>query len=178
MNIFYLSDDPQICAEQHCDKHVVKMCIEYAQLLSTAHRVLDGEEYTVIQNGRRLKRWKHPNMWYDKSLMLASHINHPSNKWVRESHTNYWWLCNLLHCLLKEYTHRYGKFHAVGRRVNTLMQSPQNIPMDKGFTPMPQCMPDDCKVENMPILAYQNFYMKHKRPFCNWTKRPRPIWFT
>ena len=52
MNIFYLSDDPQICAEQHCDKHVVKMCIEYAQLLSTAHRVLDGEEYTVIQNGR------------------------------------------------------------------------------------------------------------------------------
>ena len=39
------------------------------------------------------------------------------------------------------------------------MQSPQNIPMDKGFTPMPQCMPDDCKVENMPILAYQNFYM-------------------
>ena len=54
MNIFYLSDDPQICAEQHCDKHVVKMCIEYAQLLSTAHRVLDGEEYTVIQNGRRV----------------------------------------------------------------------------------------------------------------------------
>ena len=100
MNIFYLSDDPQLCAEQHCDKHVVKMCIEYAQLLSTAHRVLDGEEYTVIQNGRRLKRWKHPNMWYDKDLMLASHINHPSNKWVRESHTNYWWLCNLLHCLL------------------------------------------------------------------------------
>ena len=106
-------------------------CIEYAQLLSTAHRVLDGEEYTVIQNGRRLKRWETPNQMYDKGLMLASHINHPSNKWVRESHKNYLWLCNLLHCLLKEYTHRYGKFHAVGRRVNTLMHPPQNIPMDK-----------------------------------------------
>ena len=107
MNIFYLSDDPQICAEQHCDKHVVKMCIEYAQLLSTAHRV-----------------------------------------------------------------------HAVQRRMSVLLTPPVSIGFCLNCTPMPQCMPDDCKVEHMPILAYQDFYMKHKRPFCNWTKRPRPIWFT
>ena len=44
MNIFYLHKDPDICAEYHCDKHVLKMIIEYAQLLSTAHRMLDGEE--------------------------------------------------------------------------------------------------------------------------------------
>jgi hypothetical protein len=44
MNIFYLDEDPKICAQYHCDKHVVKMIIEYAQLLSTAHRVLDGFE--------------------------------------------------------------------------------------------------------------------------------------
>ena len=68
MNIFYLSDDPQLCAEQHCDKHVVKMCIEYAQLLSTAHRILDGKEYTVIQNGRRIKRWRLGFDWMDKNL--------------------------------------------------------------------------------------------------------------
>ena len=178
MNIFYLSDDPQICAEQHCDKHVVKMCIEYAQLLSTAHRVLDGEEYTVIQNGRRIKRWKHPNEWYDKDLMLASHINHPSNKWVRENVANYVWLYSLLDFLLKEYTHRYGKVHAVQRRMSVLLTPPVSIGFCLNCTPMPQCMPDDCKVEHMSILAYQNFYMKHKRPFCNWTKRPRPIWFT
>ena len=177
MNIFYLSDDPQLCAEQHCDKHVVKMCIEYAQLLSTAHRVLDGEEYTVIQNGRRLKRWKHPNQMYDKGLMLASHINHPSNKWVRESHKNYLWLRSLLDKLLTEYTHRYERVHAVDKRSHLFLYPPKNIE-HKELTPMPQCMPDDCKVEHMPILAYQNFYMKHKRPFCNWTKRPRPIWFT
>jgi len=45
MNIFYLDRDPRICAEMHLDKHVVKMIIEYAQLMSTAHRVLDGDEY-------------------------------------------------------------------------------------------------------------------------------------
>ena len=42
MNIFYLDTSPKTCAEMHCDKHVVKMIIEYAQLMSTAHRLLDG----------------------------------------------------------------------------------------------------------------------------------------
>ena len=45
MNIFYLHRDVDTCAEMHNDKHVVKMILEYAQLLSTAHRVLDGEEH-------------------------------------------------------------------------------------------------------------------------------------
>ena len=45
MNIFYLHKDPKVCAEQHLDKHVVKMLIEYAQLMSTAHRMLDGVMY-------------------------------------------------------------------------------------------------------------------------------------
>ena len=45
MNIFYLDKDPKRCAEMHCDKHVVKMSLEYAQLLSTAHRILDGDEW-------------------------------------------------------------------------------------------------------------------------------------
>ena len=42
MNIFYLHDDPIYCAQMHCDKHVVKMILEYAQLLSTAHHEIDG----------------------------------------------------------------------------------------------------------------------------------------
>ena len=44
MNIFYINEDPKIASLEHCDKHV-KMCVEYAQLLSTAHRLLDGKEY-------------------------------------------------------------------------------------------------------------------------------------
>ena len=43
MNIFYLDPRPDTAAEMHCDKHCVKMILEYAQMLSTAHRVLDGE---------------------------------------------------------------------------------------------------------------------------------------
>ena len=59
MNIFYLHKDPRQCAQMHCDKHVVKMIVEYAQLMSTAHRVLDGELYNgKTKNGRNIKRYR------------------------------------------------------------------------------------------------------------------------
>ena len=45
MNIFYLDKDAKTSAEMHLDKHCSKMLVEYAQLMSTAHRVLDGTEY-------------------------------------------------------------------------------------------------------------------------------------
>ncbi len=56
MNIFVLDDNPRVAAQQHLDKHVVKMIIEYAQLLSTAHRMLDGQEHTLeLPNGKKQK---------------------------------------------------------------------------------------------------------------------------
>ena len=91
MNIFHLDNDPIKAAQMMLDKHVVKMIVEYAQLMSTAHRVLDGEHYygkTV--NGRKIARWKHPTL--DNQLYKASHVNHPSNIWLRESDDNYFWL--------------------------------------------------------------------------------------
>ena len=61
MNIFYLHKDPIENIKMHVDKHVVKMATEYAQLLSTAHRVLDGELYEGrTKNNHRIKRWKMP----------------------------------------------------------------------------------------------------------------------
>ena len=75
MNIFYLHKDPEISAKMHCDKHVVKMIIEYAQLMSTAHRILDGDEYEgKTKIGRRIRRWKHPNENVENTIYKASHI--------------------------------------------------------------------------------------------------------
>ena len=74
MNIFYLHKDPVESAKLHCDKHVCKMIIEYAQMLSTAHRMLDGTEYiSQTLGGRRIKRWKHPNSNMEGVLYKASH---------------------------------------------------------------------------------------------------------
>ncbi len=109
MNIFYLSKNPKECAEMHLDKHVVKMIIEYAQLMSTAHRVIDGHEYyDLTANGRKIKRWRLDDD-RETVLMKASHINHPSAVWTRASDLNYIWLYNMWQHLLDEYTYRYGK---------------------------------------------------------------------
>ena len=85
MNIFYLDHNPEIAAQYHCDKHVVKMCLEYAQLLSTSHRVLDGKmvvEKTANGGHRTIKRWYFGDE-RDAKIYLASHINHPSAIWTR-----------------------------------------------------------------------------------------------
>ena len=59
MNIFYLNRDTKICAQEHCDKHVVKMIVEYAQLMSTAHRILDGNHY--FDKSKNNRKWNKNN---------------------------------------------------------------------------------------------------------------------
>ena len=76
MNRFVLDLDPKVAAEYHCNKHVVKMIIEYAQLMSTAHRMLDGKEYVDNSSGRKIKRWR-LNDHIDSMIYKASHVNHP-----------------------------------------------------------------------------------------------------
>ena len=131
MNIFYIHTDPKMCAEWAVDSHCVKMILESAQLLSTAHRVLDGVEYIdKTKTGRNVKRWRLPDD-RDGVLYSATHVNHPSAVWCRESNNNYNWLWCYLdeHC--KEYTYRYGKYHKVETSglLQDLYQLPQNIPI-------------------------------------------------
>ena len=176
MNIFYLHEDPIQNAKWHIDKHIVKMPIEYAQLMSTAHRLLDGEMYlgkTAI--GRNIKRWRLHDERED-ILYKASHINHPSAIWVRESIENYFQMYKLYMAVLAEFTNRYGKIHGSSKPSIALIRPPSNIPMVKG-TQLPQCMPEICKVKNNPILAYRNYYIVEKNSFASWKNREIPEWF-
>lgn len=179
MNIFYLDSNPKICAEQHCDKHVVKMILEYAQLLSTAHRVLDGSmSVGLSETGRKRVSYDLPDD-REFSLYRATHINHPSAVWVRQSRKNYVWLYTLLHYLCKEYTHRYGKVHKVERDniLEKLYLHPTS--MDgciKPFTEPPPAMPDYCKVAGNSVLSYRRYYINEKIRFAKW-KTKIPDWF-
>ena len=176
MNVFYLDKDPKVCAEMHCDKHVVKMIIEYAQLLSTAHRVLDGTEYIDDSSGRRIKRWKLPD---DREQLLykASHINHPDNIWLRQNHGNYLWLNQLFLRLCEEYEHRYGRVHETARKLyGKLTTAPNNIPVGI-MTEPPQAMPFTCKMLDS-VDAYRRYYIREKASFCKWTNRNIPEWFS
>ena len=176
MNIFYLDRHPKTCAEMHLDKHVVKMIIEYAQLMSTAHRVLDGNEYTdFTANGRRIKRWR---LFDDREqqLMKASHINHPSGIWCRDNESNYQWLYEMWRCLCEEYTYRYGKIHSCARLDSLLCLTPDRIKKGDFYPPTP-AMPDDCKIPKNSLASYQKYYIERKNHFAKWTKRNPPVWF-
>jgi hypothetical protein len=176
MNIFYLHEDPIICAKEHCDKHVVKMIIEYAQLLSTSHRVLDGVEYEgKTKTGRKAKRWRLPDH-RENILYMASHMKHPDELWIQQSKQHYDWTYKLFCNLCDEYTHRYGKIHETDRKLRDILSSPPQNITDSGFIDPPQCMPEECKAETS-ILGYHKYYNIEKKRFAKWTKRPVPNWF-
>ena len=179
MNIFYLDHDVTKCAEMHNDKHVVKMILEYAQLLSTAHRVLDGVELSGLSDSGRKKKFWTLGDSRDYTLYKATHINHPSAVWVRKSVQNYMWLAEMLEVLCGEYTYRYGKVHKVER--DGLMQLlknefPKNLPIAPFTEPTP-AMPDDVKIIGDSIKSYRNYYINNKAHLANWKKRQVPEWF-
>jgi len=176
MNIFYLDKDAGVCAEQHVDKHVVKMVLEYSQLLSTAHRVLDGREWEDRSSGRRIKRWKLEGEL--ENLYKATHVNHPSAVWVRQSEANYRWLAELLSELCKEYTYRYGKVHKCeySGLVDLLyVNSPKRIE-DKEFSEPTPAMPDEFVVEGDSLESYREYYRRGKKELWGWKGRSVPEW--
>jgi hypothetical protein len=177
MNFFYLSSDPAVCAKWHIDKHVVKMPTEYKQCLSTAHRVLDGEMYTALsENGRKIKRWHHPDPVMESGLFKASHVNHPTNSWIRECSENYLMMFDLYVECLKEYTYRYGRIHGSSKNMDLLATPPKNCRSYGRSTAVPQAMDKfpKCKVPGDSITAYHNFYNVDKRSFASWKNRPVP----
>ena len=175
MNIFYLHSNPKICAQQHVDKHVVKMILEYAQLLSTAHRFLDGTEIlNMSETGRQMKRWQLPDE-RDAILYAATHLQHPSAIWTRQSDSNYIFLWELFSCLLGEYTFRYEKIHATSRLLLPLKSLPFNILIAKFNQPTP-AMPDEYKIADDSMSSYRNYYSGSKSHLFAWKKREMPDW--
>lgn len=158
MNIFILSLCPYLCAIYHCDKHVVKMILETAQMLSVTHWLC-----TNNPNKNLYKRTK-------------AFANHPCTKWIRQSVGNYSWTYILFRQLCKEYTHRYNKIHSCETRfIEIFNEIPELIPKGN-ITLFAQAMFDDVKHKN-PVIAYRNYYIKYKSNFCVWTKRPLPYWY-
>ena len=177
MNIFYLDNDPTTCAQMHNDKHVVKMILEYAQLLSTAHRVLDGTLTDGFSASGRKKKIYVLADSRDAIIYSATHLNHPSAVWVRHSYENYEWLYQLFLAVLKEYTYRYGKLHACEKLVEVLCTVPTNIPKGVGFTEPTPAMPDEVKIVGSSLASYKNYYINNKAHLASWKKRNIPEWY-
>jgi len=177
MNIFYVDSNAEVAARNMVDRHVVKMILETAQLLSTAHRVIDGEEYVgQSQSGRKAKRWRLSGN-VDAIMYAATHINHPSAVWVRENSANYDWLYDHLLALGREYTYRYGRTHlTIDKLKDILKDAPENIEQSNVMTKMPSCMDKQYIVSLDPITNYRNYYNYGKTDLLRWSNRPPPQW--
>ena len=151
MNIFYLHHLPLLCAAYHVDRHVLKMIIEYCQLLCSAH-------------------W----MTGSSAPYKLTHKNHPCAKWVRKCKGNYIWLCYLGLALCKEYTYRYKKIHKTQQHIEWLTKNIPNIPEGKFYQP-PQAMPDEYK-NKCSIVAYRNYYRGGKKHLHSYKRAKVPSW--
>lgn len=176
MNIFYIDSDPMQAAIWMVDRHVVKMILESAQLLSTAHRVLDGNEVIELSaTGRKVKRFK-LNDAREPILYSATHINHPSAIWARSSVENYNWLVDHMFALMSEYTYRYGKQHKCFGELSYMLQSPPKNLKEYDMTTMPSAMADEYIISEDPIVNYRNYYAHGKTHLHKWTNRDKPEW--
>ena len=155
MNIFLLDTDTRKCAQYHCDKHVVKMILETAQLLCGVHHMTDQVTEQVPYK--------------------LSHKNHPCAIWSRESLSNYLYLCDLGLELCKEYTYRYGKRHKSQDVIEWCVTNKPNI-CDKEFTEPARAMPNEYKVDSA-VESYRNYYIGEKSKIAVWKNREIPEWF-
>lgn len=157
MNIFVLDKVPKYAAAYLCDKHIIKMQIEYAQLLSVYLRSR-GIEHT--------------------RLMKDTHKNHPCTLWVMDDDINALWLASCLRHVLDEYTARWDKapnprIAAITAMANDyLVEIPWTLPYNWVY-----CMPDMCKLDNIED-SYRLYYLLYKRHFAKWSHGPTPAWYT
>ena len=149
MNIFYLHRDPVKAATVQYNKHVVKMILESAQMLCTAHHCYGSAEQKA-------------NVPYRQA-----HLNHPSTIWARQSTSTYKWLYDHMIALGKEYTKRYGKEHLAIHKCKDFLKTPPVHLQNDYWCEPPQCMPDQYKVEGDSVSAYWNYYENEKHTVRN-----------
>jgi hypothetical protein len=179
MNLFFLDISPKKAASYHCDKHVVKMILETAQLLYSAHWILNKDTDWVLMA---------PFGGYKKT-----HTGHPLSVWVRSSIVNYLYTCSLGLYLCAEYTDRYNRIHKTQQHlewlVNNIPKTPSYTdkidyktkrffgkPFVKGMTPIPLCMPE-IYFTNCAVESYRKYYIGDKKGFAKWKHNYKPPWW-
>lgn len=164
MNIFYLDRDPRIAATYHCDKHVVKMVTESAQLLSSVHREVDGASEDDIPHLYRL-----------------THKGNPLLEWLKKSKDHYDWLYALFANLCREYTRRYSpltssKIHLTQLKLmHSLKNAPQGL-QSRGFVDPPALTKEYSFDGDDAVEIYRSYYIVDKHGMFSWKTRTSPYW--
>lgn len=197
MNIFVLSKDPEECAKYHCDKHVVKMTLETAQILSGAlHRYINDVPYILhtiqmppgeLSNQERMIIYERIYNDITSKIYRPTHLEHPCIKWASKHKQNFNWLCDLGLALANEYKYRWGKEHKskeiirncieLNDKYNIIPEQRRGIFSEIKFEPV---IAEDCKVFDNGTIntvnSYRNYYIKYKKNLSQYNKREKPDW--
>lgn len=161
MNLFILDTNPEKCAEYHCDKHVVKMPTETAQMIS------------FVYHDKELWQNNIPDciMGFSKT-----HYKHPCSIWIRESLSNFKFACQLGLALYEEYQYRYNKPDKHQRCRNIFQFALDNPPaiQDKGLTDFALAMDEKYIKYKSAVKNYREYYISGKSHLLNYTKRQKP----
>lgn len=175
MNIFALDDDPKLAAQYHYDKHVVKMILESAQMLSTAYYDLSSKPFKIKPEYKVEIESSYPRI---EGFYKAAFVNHPCSVWARKNISNWKWLLELALNLCDEYTHRYKKIHKTESVLKWMLKNnPQLNTGDR--TEFSRAMNEDLKNNNSisSVDAYRKLYTTDKLYLAKWTNRNSPDWF-
>lgn len=160
MNIFALSDSPVLSAQYQHDKHVVKMTLETAQLLSTAARYTPPDFVNDYMSDRDFKK-----------LYKPTHFNHPCSKWARNNPNNFKWLCEHGLALAAEFKHRFKHDHRSGAIIRICANAIAHNRSQGEVEPFAMAMPDEYKTSD-PVLSYRQYYLAEKiKDDSKWTDR-------
>ena len=181
MNIFVLDTDPKKAAQYHCDKHVVKMMLESAQVLGSCVWNSNGVSNKKLMKALPFetieKIWKDfPRKHSDGKTFPygIGFMNHPCTKWTRESEANWNWLCSLALELTAEYERRYKKTSAMKAIIEWFIANSPSF-TKKDLTPFPQAMPDNLRSTDA-VHSYKMYYASYKPYFAKW-KTGEPAWW-
>lgn len=156
MNIFALDNDPREAARMQCDKHVVKMVLETAQMLSTVHHIHGSAS---------------------EHLYRPTHRNHPCTLWAAENTANYRWLHHHFRALATEYEWRYIKRHKSWLKLHILLDNaPPTMDIAEDITPFARAMPEQYKYFDDPVDSYRMYYAVEKAHILQYTRREMPRW--
>ena len=180
MNVFYIDTNPNISAQFHCDAHLRKMIIEYAQMLSSVHWLSEDEhdQIRAVEN----------------NIYRPVHLKHPSSIWVRHHPMAYSYVFNMWDELHKIYIQRYNKQHASYRLRETIINLPQplieklkNCVDNPWYSPPPMCFGKeyehikkgvDPTSHESVVQAYREYYRQGKSKFATWGgDRSLPRWW-
>lgn len=163
VNFFYLDKDPKKCAKYYCDKHIIKIPIEIAQILSKIH-------YELKSNIDINKIYKNSSVI---PITLGPYL------WSIESIDNYLWTCNLGIELINEYKIRYNKtIHKTEDILIFLLNNPPKLPKI-GITKFKMTNKYDMfqYISDNPVICARYNYCEMKCINDKWTKRNKPLWF-